>query len=68
MVKSKIKSKKKIVDNIVKTDDKTIDNDDDDVLSLKLLSRKIVKIQNNNLEQTIKSFLLNDGYVSLSIY
>ena len=63
--KSKNKNKNKNLDIYVKLDE-TID--DTDIHDFKLLSRKVLNIQNNNLEETIKSFLLNNGYVSLSIY
>ena len=83
MTKTKVIRKKKIKnddENNIHDDD---DNDDDDIVrddplcgashplrenSLKLLNKKVLKIQKQCTNHITTSFIKNDGYVSLSVY
>ena len=71
MTKTKkvIRRNKTIKNNNDNIDD---DNDDDDDTivesNLKLLNKRVLKIQNNNIKYITNSFIKNDGYVSLSVY
>ena len=66
------KTKKVIRRNkqIKNNNDNIDDNDDDDDIesNLKLLNKRVLKIQNNNIKNITTSFIKNDGYVSLSVY
>jgi len=64
----KVRRNKQIKNNNDNIDD---DNDDDDTIvesNLKLLNKRVLKIQNNNIKYITNSFIKNDGYVSLSVY
>ena len=57
----------------IKNNNDNIDDvDDDDVTivesNLKLLNKRVLKIQNNKIKYITNSFIKNDGYVSLSVY
>ena len=70
MIKKKVIGRKKKSKN---NDDDNIDddNDDDDTIvenGFKLLNKRVLKIQNNNIKNITTSFVKNDGYVSLSVY
>jgi hypothetical protein len=67
------KTKKVIRRNkTIKNNNDNIDDDDDDDTivesNLKLLNKRVLKIQNNNIKYITNSFIKNDGYVSLSVY
>ena len=71
MTKTKkvIRRNKTIKNNNDNIDDD--DDDDDDTIvesNLKLLNKRVLKIQNNNIKYITNSFIKNDGYVSLSVY
>ncbi len=59
---SKSKSKK------LSKDDKNDDKDENDSNDFKILSKKVLSIQKNNIINITKSFIKNDGVVSLSVY
>jgi hypothetical protein len=63
--KSKKKSKRKNNDNDNDKDDNNDDNDENEK-SLKILSKKVLRIQKNYVTNTTKSFIKNDGFVALS--
>jgi len=70
VVKKKGKPKKRnseIEDDKDDNDDDNNDNDDDEN-SLKVLSKKVLRIQKNNINHSTKSFIVNDGVVVLSVY
>jgi hypothetical protein len=55
----------------IKNNNDNIDDDDDDTIvesNFKLLNKRVLKIQNNNIKYITNSFIKNDGYVSLSVY
>jgi hypothetical protein len=67
--KSKPKSKK----NIVNDEEEDNDNDnenilDDGAVDLKILSKKVLRIQKDNINIENKKFVLNNGVVCLSVY
>ena len=63
----KVRRNKQIKNNNDNIDDN--DDDDDTVEScFKILNKKVLKIQNNNIKYITTSFIKNDGYVSLSVY
>jgi hypothetical protein len=62
----KTKSKKSSNDD--KNDDNNNDNDDTIEANFKILNKKVLKIQNNNIKHITKSFIKNDGCVALSVY
>ena len=71
MTKSKaIRKKKKLNTNDENNINDDDDNDDDDDIenSLKLLNKKVLKIQKQCTNHITTSFIKNDGYVSLSVY
>ena len=47
---------------------KNIEDNNNDEVSFKILSKKVLRIQNNNIDRTTKIFIENDGIVSLSAY
>ncbi len=71
MTKTKVIRKKKIQnvdENNIHDDDDNDDDDDDIENSLKLLNKKVLKIQKQCTNHITTSFIKNDGYVSLSVY
>ena len=73
MTKIKVIRKKKSKNIDEKNiDEKNIDEDNDDDYtiesSFKLLNKRVLKIQNNNIKNITISFIKNDGYVALSVY
>ncbi len=71
MTKTKVIRKKKKIKNIEENninDDDDNDDDDDIENSLKLLNKKVLKIQKKSTDHITKSFIKNEGYVSLSVY
>ena len=70
MVKKKVRRKKQSKNIDEKNIDDDDDDDDDDTIetSFKILNKKVLKIQNNNIKNITKSFIKNDGYVALSVY
>lgn len=49
-------------------DDDNDDDNDENESGFKLLNKKVLRIQNNNIKNITTSFIKNDGYVSLSVY
>ena len=47
---------------------KDIEDNNNDEVSFKILSKKVLRIQNNNIDRTTKIFIKNDGIVGLSVY
>ena len=69
MVKTKVRRKKQSKNIDEKNIDDDNDDDDDTIeTSFKILNKKVLKIQNNNIKNITKSFIKNDGYVALSVY
>ena len=73
MTKTKkvIRRNKTIKNNNDNNDNIDDDDDDDDTIvesNFKLLNKRVLKIQNNNIKYITNSFIKNDGYVSLSVY
>ena len=72
MTKTKkvIRRNKQIKNNNDNIDDDDDDDDDDTIVesNFKLLNKRVLKIQNNNIKYITNSFIKNDGYVSLSVY
>lgn len=69
--KSKSKSKKlhndiQVIDN--NTDDNDNDNDNDTEIEKKLLSKKVIKIQNETISHLQTKFIQNNGLISLSYF
>jgi hypothetical protein len=71
MTKTKKVIRKKKIKNNNDNNDNIDDDDDDDTIvesNFKLLNKRVLKIQNNNIKYITNSFIKNDGYVSLSVY
>jgi hypothetical protein len=70
MTKTKVIRKKKKIKNIEENNinDDDDNDDDDDENSLKLLNKKVLKIQKKCTNHITTSFIKNEGYVSLSVY
>ncbi len=63
----KYKSKKNIINDEEEDNDNEIISDDSAV-EFKILSKKVLKIQKNNISIENKKFVINNGFVGLSVY
>ncbi len=68
--KSKSKSKQNIVNDGEEDNDNDINENilDDGAVDFKILSKKVLRIQKDNINIENKKFVLNNGLVGLSIY